>query len=54
MVLDHVLPSVQPQSYLEWIRTNYEKSLEEFYTILLEEHLHVALQMLEVVICSSL
>jgi hypothetical protein len=30
------------------------KSLAEFYTILLEEHLQVALEMLEVGICSSL
>jgi hypothetical protein len=35
MVLDHLLPSVQPQSFLEWTRTSFEQSLAEFYTILL-------------------
>jgi hypothetical protein len=48
------LPSVQPQYFFEWIRTSFEQSLEEFYTILLEKHLQVALDMLEVGICSSL
>jgi hypothetical protein len=54
MVLDHFLPSVQQQSFLEWTRTSFEQSVVEFYTILLEEHLKVALEMLEVGICSSL
>jgi hypothetical protein len=54
MVLGHLLPSVQPQSFLKWTRTSYEQSLVEFYTNLLEEHLQVALEMLEVEICSSL
>jgi hypothetical protein len=48
----HLLPSVQPQSCLEWTRTSLEQSLAEFFTILLEEHLQVALEMLEVGICS--
>jgi hypothetical protein len=39
MVMDHRLPSVRPQSFLEWILTSFEQSLTEFYTILLEEHL---------------
>jgi hypothetical protein len=52
MVLDNLLPSVQPQSFLEWTHTSSEQSLVEFYTILLEEHLKVALVMLEVEICS--
>jgi hypothetical protein len=52
MVLDHLLPSVQPQSF-EWTRASFEQSLAEFYAILLEEHLQVALEMLEVGICSS-
>jgi hypothetical protein len=34
--------------------TSFEQSPAEFYTILLEEHLQVALEMLEVGICSSL
>jgi hypothetical protein len=34
--------------------TNFEQSLVELYIILLEEHLQVALEMLEVGICSSL
>ena len=53
MVLDHLLPSIQPQSFLEWTRTSLEQFLVEFYTILLEEHL-IALEMLKVGICSSL
>jgi hypothetical protein len=53
MVLDHLLPSIQPQFFLEWTRTSFEQSLAEFYTILLEEH-PVALEMLAVRICSSL
>jgi hypothetical protein len=48
MVLGHLLPSIQPQSFLEWTPTSFEQSLPEFYTIHLEEHLQVALQMLEV------
>jgi hypothetical protein len=43
MVVDHLLPSIQQQSFLEWIRTSFEQSLAEFFTILLEEHLQVAL-----------
>jgi hypothetical protein len=35
-------------------RTSFEQSVAEFYTILLEEHLQVALEMLEVGISSSL
>jgi hypothetical protein len=31
---------------LEWTRTSFEHSLAEFYTILLEEHVQVALEML--------
>jgi hypothetical protein len=48
MVFDHLLPSVQPQSFLEWTHTSFEQSLAEFYTIPLEEHLQVALEILEV------
>jgi hypothetical protein len=47
------LPSVQLQSFLEWTHTSFEQSLEEFYTIHLVEHLQVALEMLDVGICSS-
>jgi hypothetical protein len=54
MVFDHILPSIQPQSFLEWIRTSFEQSLAEFYTIPFEEQLQDALEMLEVGICSSL
>jgi hypothetical protein len=52
-MLDGFLPSLQQQS-LEWTRTSFEQSLVKFYTILLEEHLEVALALLEVGICSSL
>jgi hypothetical protein len=52
MVLDHPVPSIYPQSFLEWSRTSFEQSLAEFYTIHLEEHLEVASEMLEVGICS--
>jgi hypothetical protein len=44
MVLVHLLP----QPFLEWTHTSFEQSLMKFYTILLEEHLQVALEMLEV------
>jgi hypothetical protein len=53
MVFKHLLPSVQLQS-LEWARTSFEQSLVEFYTILLDEHLQVALEMLEMGMYSSL
>jgi hypothetical protein len=54
MVLNQLLLSLQLQSILEWIRTNLEQSVVKFYTILLEEHLKVALEMLEVGIYFSL
>jgi hypothetical protein len=53
MVLDHLLPSVHQQSFLEWTHTSFEQRVAKFY-IILEEHLQVALEMLEVGICSSL
>jgi hypothetical protein len=40
------LPSKQLQCFLEWTYTSFEQSLAGFYTILLEEHLQVALEML--------
>jgi hypothetical protein len=42
----HLLPSVEPQSFLEWTRASSER--------LLEERLPVALAKLKVRICSSL
>jgi hypothetical protein len=42
------LPSVQPQCFLECTPTSFEQSLAEFFTILLEVQLQVALEMLEV------
>jgi hypothetical protein len=53
MVLDNLLPSIQPQSFLEWTWTSFEQPLAEFYIIRLEEHLQVASEMLVVGICSS-
>jgi hypothetical protein len=53
MVLDNLLASIQPQSFLEWTRTSFEQSLAEFYTILPEEHLQIALEMLDSVPHSS-
>jgi hypothetical protein len=50
----YILPSVLPQSFLEWTYSSFQQSLAEFYTILLEEHLQVAVQMLEAGIYSSL
>jgi hypothetical protein len=44
MVLDHRSPSIEPQFLLELTRTSFEQFLAEFYTILLEEHLQVALE----------
>jgi hypothetical protein len=54
MVLGHLLLSTELQSFLEWTHTSFEQTLAEFYTILLEEHIQVALEVLEVGICSSL
>lgn len=48
MVLDHHLPSVQSQPFLKLTHANLEQSLTEFYTILVEEQLKVALEMLQV------
>jgi hypothetical protein len=53
MAMDHPLPSIQLQFFLDWIPTSFEQSLMEFYIILLEEH-HVSLEVLEVGICFSL
>jgi hypothetical protein len=53
-VSDHLLLSMMPQTFLKWTCTSFEKPLAEFYTILLEEHLQVALEMLQMGICSSL
>jgi hypothetical protein len=54
MLLNHIFPSLQPRSFLEWTRTSFDQSLAEFCTILPEHHLQVALEMLAVGICSSL
>jgi hypothetical protein len=54
MVLDQRLLSIEPQSILEWTLSSFERSATEFYTVLLEEHHEVALEMLVVGICSSL
>jgi hypothetical protein len=47
MVLDHLLPLMQLQSFFEWTCTSFEQSLMESYTILLEQHLQVALEIYE-------
>jgi hypothetical protein len=52
-VLDNLLSSLQQQSFFECTPTSFEQSLAEFYTILLEEHLQVASEILEVGISSS-
>jgi hypothetical protein len=49
----HLLPSIQPQFFLEWTRKSFDQPLAEFYTILIEKHLEVALEILEMEICSS-
>jgi hypothetical protein len=54
MVLNQLLLSIKPRSFLQWIRTSFEQCLAEFYTILLDENLQVASDMLEVEIRSSL
>jgi hypothetical protein len=52
MVLEHLLPSVRPQSFLEWTHARVEPSLEDFaFSILLEERVEVGLEMLEVGNC---
>jgi hypothetical protein len=40
--------------FMVWTRTSFEYRLAEFYTILLEEYLEIALVILEVGICSPL
>jgi hypothetical protein len=54
MVLDHLLPSIERQSFLTWTRTSFEHSLAEIYANPVEEHLQVVLEILQVGICSSL
>jgi hypothetical protein len=54
MVLGHLLTSVQLHSFLEGPRSRFEQSVVRFYPILLEEHLQVALKVLEIGICSLL
>jgi hypothetical protein len=54
MALDHLLPSVQPQAFLEWTHTRFKQSLAEFYTNLLEDYIDDVLEMLEVGTCSSI
>jgi hypothetical protein len=54
LTLDHFLPSVQQQFFLVRTDTSFEESLPELYVILLEEHVQIALEMLEMLICSSL
>jgi hypothetical protein len=39
MVLDHLFPSLETQSFLERTHTSLAQSVAEFYTILIEEHL---------------
>jgi hypothetical protein len=53
-VLGHLLLSINQQSFLEWTHSSLEQSLEEFYTILLVEHLQVVVEMLNMGISSSL
>jgi hypothetical protein len=50
MALDHLLPSLQPQS-LEYTHTSFEQSLAEFYAIRPDEHLQVDLEMKKVGFC---
>jgi hypothetical protein len=52
MVLDHLLPSIQLLGMDSWTRTSFKQTLVEFYNVLLEEHLQVALEMLALGICS--
>jgi hypothetical protein len=54
MVVDQLLPTIQPQYFMKWAHKSSEQSLVEFYTILLEERLVVALEILKAGICSSL
>jgi hypothetical protein len=54
MVLDHLLLSIQPQTFLEWTHKTFKQSLAKFYNILLEEHLQVALEILKAGIYSSM
>jgi hypothetical protein len=46
-VLDHLLLSIQPQSFLELVLTSLEYSVVEFCIIRLEEHLQVSNRTLE-------
>jgi hypothetical protein len=51
--LGQLLPPTRPQSFFDWTRISFEQSLAEFYTILLEKHLQVALEMFDMKISSS-
>jgi hypothetical protein len=53
MILDHVSLPIKPQFFLEWTHASFEQSLKECHVILLEEHFHVALELLELGISSS-
>jgi hypothetical protein len=53
MLLDRILPSVQPQSFLERTRTSFEQSLAKYYAIIVEGNLEAALLALEVGIFSN-
>jgi hypothetical protein len=53
-VFDKLLPSAQPESFMEWTHTSTEQSLAEFYTILFEKRIQVVLEILEMAICSPL
>jgi hypothetical protein len=48
MVFDHLLPSVQLRSFMEWTCTSHEQSVAEYYTILFVVRFQVALKLLEV------
>jgi hypothetical protein len=52
MALVHLLPSIQPQSFLKWTRISSDQSRAKCYTNLLEKH-QVVSEMFEVGICSS-
>jgi hypothetical protein len=54
MVFHQLSPSLQLQSFFNGLGTSFEQTLAEFYNILLEEPLQVAVEMLEVGIRSSL
>jgi hypothetical protein len=54
MVLDQLFPSLEPQEFLQWTLSSFQKSVAELYTIFPQKHLEADVEMLEVGICFTM